>query len=71
MASPDELMRAVEDFRDTLHGMSWQGVSRIADLAQLKVLVTRYPDDARAFLNDVAVPAADNARQDHDRRGER
>lgn len=62
MASPDELMRAVEDFRDTLNGMSRQGVSRIADLSQLKVLVTRYPDDARAFLEQLDHPT--------DRRGE-
>lgn len=56
MASPDELMRAVEDFRDTLNRMSWQGVSRIADLSQLKIPVTRYPDDARAFLEQLGHP---------------
>lgn len=56
MASPDELMRAVRDFRDTLNGLSWQGVSRIADLAQLKVLVTRYPEDTRAFLEQLGHP---------------
>ncbi len=57
MASPDELMRAVEDLRDTLNSMSRQGVSRIADLAQLKILITRYPADARAFLEQLGHPA--------------
>jgi hypothetical protein len=51
MTSPDELMRAVEQFRVTLDDVGPRGLTKIADLAHLKILVTNYPVHARSFLD--------------------
>ena len=56
MTSPDELMRAVENFRASLDGMGRPGVSQIAQIAQLKVLVARYPGHAQEFLKQLSEP---------------
>ncbi|WP_289849957.1 hypothetical protein [Actinoallomurus purpureus] len=37
--------------------MRRQGVSQITDIAQLKVLVRRYPDHAREFLEQLGEPS--------------
>lgn len=51
MTSPDELMRAVEQFRVTLDDIGPRGLTQIADLAHLKILVAKYPVHARSFLD--------------------
>lgn len=43
-------MRSVGALRDTLDGMTWQGVSQTAELARLSVLVRKYPDEARRLV---------------------
>lgn len=53
MTSPDELMRAVEQFRVTLDNTGPRGLTQIADLAHLKVLVAKHPVHARAFLDQL------------------
>ncbi|WP_433176256.1 hypothetical protein [Actinoallomurus sp. CA-150999] len=50
MTSPDELMRSVNEFRDTLNAIGSQGVSQAAELTQLDRLVRRYPAAARKSL---------------------
>jgi hypothetical protein len=57
MASPDELMRSVEEFRDLLNSLGSQGVSQIAELSQLSVLIKKYPSQAREMLNQLDRPA--------------
>ena len=57
MTSPDELMRAVDEFRSTLDSIGSGGVSAAADLTLLDRLVRRYPEAARKSLElyDVAI----------------
>jgi hypothetical protein len=50
MTSPDELMRSVNEFLDTLNAIGSQGVSQAAELTQLDRLVRRYPEAARKSL---------------------
>lgn len=50
MTTPEELVRAVESLRAALHDTTRPGVSWIADVARLRVLVARYPGHARAFV---------------------
>jgi hypothetical protein len=57
MASPDELMRSVGQFRDLLNRLGSQGVSQIAELSQLSVLIKKYPRQAREMLNQLDRPA--------------
>ena len=61
MASPDELMRSVEEFRDLLNRLSWQGVSQIAEVSQLSVLIKKYPGEAREILDQLDQPATGGA----------
>jgi hypothetical protein len=52
--TPEErLMRSIDDFRRALYGRRTIGVLRIADLAQLRVLIGRYPTEARDMLDQV------------------
>jgi hypothetical protein len=46
-------MRSVENFRAVLVGVRRRGVSQIAQIAQLKVLVGKYPGHAREFLQQL------------------
>ncbi|WP_433182710.1 hypothetical protein [Actinoallomurus sp. CA-150999] len=57
MTSPDELMRAVDEFRGALDSIGSGGVSVAADLTLLDRLVRRYPEAARKSLElyDVAI----------------
>jgi hypothetical protein len=57
MASPDELMRSVRNFHATVDRMRRPGVSWIAEVTQLKILVGKYPDHARQFLDGLGEPA--------------
>ncbi|MCO6004441.1 hypothetical protein NE236_05545 [Actinoallomurus purpureus] len=43
-------MRSLDDFRRVLYGRRTIGVLRIADLAHLRVLIDRYPAEARDML---------------------
>ncbi|MCO5994558.1 hypothetical protein [Actinoallomurus rhizosphaericola] len=56
MASPDELMRSVHNFHAAADRMRRPGVSWIAEVAQLKILVGKYPDHAREFLARLGEP---------------
>ncbi|MEV5703906.1 hypothetical protein [Actinoallomurus sp. NPDC052274] len=57
MTSPDELMRSVHNFHATVNRMRRPGVSWIAEVAQLKILVGKYPVHAREFLAHLGEPA--------------
>ncbi len=50
----DGVRRAVAEFRAALDSVTWIGASRTAELARLRVLVRRYPEDARNFLAELA-----------------
>jgi hypothetical protein len=68
MTSPDELMRAVDEFRSTLDSIGSGGVSVAADLTLLDRLVRRYPEAARKSLElyDVAIrERSPDGRNDH------
>jgi hypothetical protein len=69
MTDNDSLQRAIDDFYRTLDSMRFQGVSQLAELAQLKVLISKYPDHARQMINERQPPGAcnDSSRpaQDH------
>jgi len=52
MTSDNSLQRAVDDFNRTLDAIRFQGVSQIAELVQLKILITKYPEQTRQILND-------------------
>ncbi|GAA4640193.1 hypothetical protein GCM10023196_104730 [Actinoallomurus vinaceus] len=68
MTSPDELMRAVEEFRSTLDSIGTGRVSVAADLTLLDRLVRRYPEAARKSLElyDVAIrERSAEGRNDH------
>lgn len=54
MTGPAELQESVDAFRRELHRTSMT-TSRIAELAHLKVLITRYPDQARQMVADLDV----------------
>lgn len=59
MTSPNELMHAVEQFRVTLDDVGPRGLTQIADLAHLKILVAKYPLHARSFLDRLGESEAD------------
>jgi hypothetical protein len=56
MTDPDGLQRAVDDFYRTMDSLRFQGVSQLADLAHLKVLIQKYPDHARHMINEIDQP---------------
>jgi hypothetical protein len=47
-----DLARAVREFQAALNSVPRPGVSWIAELAQLKVLICKYPDHARLILRE-------------------
>jgi hypothetical protein len=51
-AEENELARAVREFNAAVDSLKRPGVSWIAELAQLKILVTKYPDHARQLLGE-------------------
>ncbi len=51
-AEENELARAVREFNAAVDSLTWPGVSWIAELAQLKILITKYPDHARQLLGE-------------------
>jgi hypothetical protein len=53
-STPDaiaRLRRSVDEFYATLHASPYGGVSHIAELARLKVLIEKYPDEARRMVD--------------------
>lgn len=60
-AEEDELVRAVREFNEAVDSLAWPGVSWIAELAQLKTLVAKYPDHARQVLGEQPPPATAGA----------
>lgn len=57
MTDPYGLPRALDDFYETLDSLRFQGVSQLAELAKLKVLVHKYPDHARQMLDEEGQPS--------------
>jgi hypothetical protein len=60
MTDNDSLQRAIDDFYRTLDSMRFQGVSQLAELSQLKVLISKYPEHARKMINERQPPRAGN-----------
>jgi uncharacterized protein YfaQ (DUF2300 family) len=60
-----ELARAVRDFQAALNSVPRTGVSWIAELAQLKILIGKYPDHARLILRQQARTSTESAPLDH------
>ncbi|GAA4630643.1 hypothetical protein GCM10023196_056780 [Actinoallomurus vinaceus] len=56
MTDPYGLQRAIDDYYRTLESLSVQGVSQLADLARLKVLIQKYPDHARQMITEINQP---------------
>ncbi|MFL6053734.1 MAG: hypothetical protein ACJ72W_12590 [Actinoallomurus sp.] len=54
-------MRSVGELRDLLNSLGSQGVSQIAELSQLSVLIKKYPGQAREMLNQLDRPATGGA----------
>ena len=52
MSGGEGLRRALEEYFRTLDSLPTQGVSQLAELAYLKVLVTKYPRQARQMLDE-------------------
>lgn len=53
MSTPEErLRRSIADFYATLDALRFTGVSQVAEVQQLKILVAKYPDLARQFTAD-------------------
>ena len=48
----NELARAVREFNATVDALMRPGVSWIAELAQLKVLISKYPQPAAKILSE-------------------
>jgi hypothetical protein len=57
MSSPEDLQRSVDEFYAMLDSMSLTGVSQIAELSQLRVLITKYPQHAREMVGELDRPA--------------
>ncbi|MEV0400465.1 hypothetical protein [Actinoallomurus sp. NPDC050550] len=58
MSSGDELLRSLAKFQDLLRRTPFIGASRIAEEAQLRVLIGKYPDVARQMLAELDRPDA-------------
>jgi hypothetical protein len=52
----DRLAESIREFYAVLVSTRWTGVSRIAELSQLKVLIGRYPHQARRILAELPGP---------------
>ncbi|GAA4637513.1 hypothetical protein GCM10023196_091600 [Actinoallomurus vinaceus] len=61
MSAPgDDLLRSLAEFQDVLRRTPFIGASRIAEEAQPRVLIGKYPDAARQMLAELDRPAAGN-----------
>lgn len=49
----DPLQRSIREFREALDSRPWVGVSRLAEVAQLRVLIQRYAAEARSALAEL------------------
>lgn len=51
MSTPEErLQHSLAEFYAMLDSMHFAGASQVVEVQQLKVLITRYPEQARRFL---------------------
>jgi hypothetical protein len=51
MSTPEErLQRSIAEFYAMVDSMNFTGTSQVVEVQQLKVLITRYPDQARFYL---------------------
>jgi hypothetical protein len=48
------LLRSIRDFRAALGSVYWIGATPIAEISWLRVLIGKYPEPARRFLDEVA-----------------
>ncbi|MEV0402206.1 hypothetical protein [Actinoallomurus sp. NPDC050550] len=62
MTDPYGLQRAVDDYHRTLDALRVQGISQLADLARLKVLIQTYPDHAHHMINEIDQPPTGHGR---------
>ena len=46
------LDRAIREYYEVLDSLKWTGASQIGELAQLKVLIDKYPDNARQLVTE-------------------
>lgn len=53
MSSPEGLQRSVNEFYAMLDSLSFTGASQIAELSQLKVLISKYPKQARGMVAEL------------------
>ena len=52
MTTPEErLQRSMAEFYAMLDNMHFTGASQVVEVQQLKILVGRYPDQARFYLD--------------------
>lgn len=56
----DPLLRSVREFRAAFDSVHWIRATPIAEVAYLRVLVGKYPEPARLFLDEVARAAAEH-----------
>ncbi|MCO6007544.1 hypothetical protein NE236_21425 [Actinoallomurus purpureus] len=46
----NELQRAIDDFYATLDALRFQGVSQVAEVQQLEILIRKYPESTQRLL---------------------
>jgi hypothetical protein len=49
----DPVQRSIREFREAFDSRPWIGVSRLAEVAQLRVLIQKYPAEARSALAEL------------------
>jgi hypothetical protein len=47
----NDLQRAINDFYTTLDSLRFQGVSQVAEIQQLEILIRKYPEPAQRLLD--------------------
>ncbi|MCO6005157.1 hypothetical protein NE236_09185 [Actinoallomurus purpureus] len=53
MTPEERLQHSLEEYHAVLDSMRFTGASQVAEVQQLQILVTKYPDHARHFLADL------------------
>ncbi|WP_433172238.1 hypothetical protein [Actinoallomurus sp. CA-150999] len=52
----------MDDYYRTLDSLRVQGVSQLAELARLKILIQKYPNHARQMINEINQPPTGDGR---------
>jgi hypothetical protein len=47
----NDLQRAINDFYATLDSLRFQGISQVAEMQQLEILIRKYPESAQRLFN--------------------